>query len=51
MKNNQTMTCDLETGICGVSERDKEMEIINFNEQKKTIHPKVEYSITKNGRT
>lgn len=37
MKNNQNMMCDLETGICGVAEGDEEMEMINFNEPKKTI--------------
>lgn len=34
--NNQNMMCDLETGVCGISEND-EMEMIDFNEPTKTI--------------
>lgn len=37
MKNNQNMVCDLETGICGVSEGEEELEIIDFDQPKKTI--------------
>ena len=38
MKNNQNLICDLETGICGVSEGNEEMEAIDFNQPKKTIN-------------
>lgn len=38
MKNNQNMSCDLKTGICGVTEGNEEIEVIDFNQPKKTIH-------------
>lgn len=34
--NNKNMVCDLETGVCGVT-NDNEMELIDFNESQKTI--------------
>lgn len=37
MKNNNTMMCDLETGVCGTAE-EEEMEMIDFNQPKKSIH-------------
>lgn len=37
MKNNANMICDLKTGICGISEGNEEMEVIDFNQPKKTI--------------
>ncbi|WP_255507876.1 DsbA family protein [Lysinibacillus sp. BW-2-10] len=36
MTNKNNMMCDLETGICGVA-GEEEMEIIDFNQPKKTI--------------
>ena len=36
MVNNNNLICDLETGVCGVAE-EEEMEIIDFNQPKKTI--------------
>ncbi|MFE3574489.1 DsbA family protein [Lysinibacillus sp. NPDC059133] len=34
--NNNNLICDLETGVCGVSE-DDEMEVIDFNQKRKSI--------------
>lgn len=34
--NNKNMVCDLETGVCGVT-NDNEMELIDFNETEKTV--------------
>ncbi|MBM7609295.1 putative DsbA family dithiol-disulfide isomerase [Lysinibacillus composti] len=36
MTNNQTMICDLDTGVCGVAGKE-EMEMIDFNQPQKTI--------------
>ncbi|KOP80911.1 dithiol-disulfide isomerase [Lysinibacillus sp. FJAT-14745] len=36
MTNNNNLICDLETGVCGVSEGD-EMEVIDFNQKRKSI--------------
>ena len=36
MKNNNTMMCDLETGVCGTAEVE-EMEMIDFHPPKKSI--------------
>ena len=36
MVNKNNLICDLETGVCGVAE-EEEMEIIDFNQPKKTI--------------
>nr|WP_149475763.1 DsbA family protein [Oceanobacillus polygoni] len=37
LNNNKNMVCDLETGVCGVSE-ENEMEVIDFNQPKKSIN-------------
>lgn len=34
--NNKNMVCDLETGVCGVT-NDNEIELIDFNETEKTV--------------
>ncbi|SOC43487.1 DsbA family protein [Ureibacillus acetophenoni] len=34
---NQQMICDLETGVCGVSE-EEELQVIDFNQPKKTVN-------------
>jgi predicted DsbA family dithiol-disulfide isomerase len=36
MTNNNNLICDLETGVCGVSE-DDEMQVIDFSQKKKSI--------------
>ncbi|MBG9455614.1 dithiol-disulfide isomerase [Lysinibacillus sphaericus] len=36
MTNNNNLICDLETGVCGVSE-DNEMQVIDFNQKRKSI--------------
>lgn len=36
MMNNKNLICDLETGICGVSE-DDEMQVIDFSQKRKSI--------------
>src|SRR5690606_36085885 len=36
MKDNHNMVCDLETGVCGITD-EKEMEIIDFNQPQKTV--------------
>ncbi|KOS63362.1 DsbA family protein [Lysinibacillus agricola] len=36
MTNNNNLICDLETGMCGVSE-DDEMQVIDFNQKSKSI--------------
>lgn len=37
MTNKNNMICDLETGVCGVTE-EEEMEVIDFNQPKKSIN-------------
>ncbi|WP_308737473.1 hypothetical protein [Paenibacillus sp. PCH8] len=34
--NNNSMVCDLETGVCGVAEND-EMEVIDLNQLAKKV--------------
>jgi len=36
MTNNNNLICDLETGVCGVSE-DNEMQVIDFDQKRKSI--------------
>ncbi|MGE7911283.1 DsbA family protein [Lysinibacillus xylanilyticus] len=36
MTNNNNLICDLETGVCGVSE-DDEMQVIDFSQKRKSI--------------
>ncbi|WP_085992963.1 DsbA family protein [Oceanobacillus senegalensis] len=36
MTSNKNMSCDLETGVCGITE-ENEMEMIDFNQPKKAI--------------
>lgn len=37
MKEKNKLICDIKTGVCGVSEENEEMELINFNQPKKTV--------------